>query len=88
MQRYRHFNTDEHSYLPLVIPDVRFDNEAEAIAYMGGIVVELVRPTRGEVEPHSSEDGLRDGLVHARFTNDGSISELHTGITAIAGLYA
>lgn len=60
-----------------VVPDVRFENEAEMIRKHGGLVLEIVRP---DIEPdapeHISEAGLPEALIHQRLINDSTIAAL------------
>lgn len=63
----------------VVVPDVRFDVEAEALRRLGGIIVHIVRPGSGlpgATGEHSSEAGieLRDGDMY--LSNSGSVEEL------------
>jgi len=72
----------------LVIPDVRFDNEAEWIRSEGGSVILVERPYKNvEVETHSSEDGLLaanlDGVV---YNNSDIITFLQNGIYTLRKL--
>jgi len=60
----------------VVITDVRYDNEAEAIRDWGGLVVEIIRPGAAPVRCHASEAGLStptDAIV----LNDGSLDDLY-----------
>lgn len=54
-----------------VIPDVRFDNEAEAIINNGGIVIRVLRDVPG-VAQHVSEAGVNDLWVDYTIYNDGN----------------
>lgn len=54
----------------MVVPDVRFVNEAERIRQLGGMVVRIVRPNGPKVEAHSSEAGLPDSAVDMTVLND------------------
>lgn len=64
----------------VVIPDVRFDNEAEAIRQAGGVVLRVVRPgsccLTAETAAHASEAGVREELIDAEIANDGSLDDL------------
>ena len=80
--------TREH---PVVITDVRFPNEAEAISAAGGVLVRIVRPGSGAVGAtalHSSETAL-DGW-HTDFTvlNDSTLRDLSTQAANISGRLA
>lgn len=58
----------------LVIPDIRFDNEADWIVKNGGVVVRVDRPARlnarGQVNPHSSEEGIDEACIDMVIDND------------------
>jgi ABC-type dipeptide/oligopeptide/nickel transport system ATPase component len=58
-----------------LIPDIRFENEADYIFTHGGI---LIRVIRDSVEPmsHESERQLDDYLTPITLTNNGTIEEL------------
>lgn len=63
----------------VVIPDVRFENEAVAIRAAGGKIVRIVRPgagLTGDAAAHSSEAGVPDELVDARILNTGTLERL------------
>jgi hypothetical protein len=60
----------------IVITDVRFPNEAEAVHKRGGFVVKIVRPGIGPVNAHISDAGLPDKLIDWQLVNDGSIEDL------------
>lgn len=73
----------------LVIPDVRFENEAEAIVDSGGFLIELVRDgADGNVgiANHASEAGFntsRFGVRRRVVENNGSIPELYLKLASI-----
>jgi len=52
----------------VVIDDVRFDNEAELIRDMGGVVVEITRPNSIQMD-HQSEAGISRSLIDYTFSN-------------------
>ena len=63
----------------VVVPDVRFDVEAEAIRHLGGTIVHIVRPgagLSGATGEHASEAGieLRNGDMY--LSNRGSVEDL------------
>lgn len=64
-----------------VIPDVRFDNEAQAIRAAGGSVWRVVRPGASCLDPstaqHSSERGIAQELIDDVILNDGDIGRLY-----------
>lgn len=63
----------------VVIPDVRFDNEARAIRERGGEVWRVERPgagLAGAAGKHESEAGVSDALVDKVIVNDGTQKQL------------
>lgn len=63
----------------VVVPDVRFDVEADAIRNLGGTIIHIVRPGAGlpgATGEHSSEAGIEllDGDMY--LSNSGSVEEL------------
>jgi len=67
---------DEGNIGRLVISDVRYDNEAEAIIANNGIVLEVVRPGITPVTEHHSENGVSLELIHDSLNNHGTADEL------------
>ncbi len=80
----------------VVVADVRFQNEVDAIHKLGGIAIRITRPNDrsatvymhdGEIEhmPHESErtDGLRN--IDHEIANDGTIEDLHKKLAWYAG---
>jgi len=65
----------------MVVTDVRFDNEALTILEMGGEVWSIERPDLPPVAGHSSEKGVRAGLLTGVIHNTKDIA----GLLYIAG---
>ena len=63
---------------PVVVTDVRFENEAATIRKLGGVIVHLRRPTNatGIASQHASEAGIALGENDIEINNDGSIDML------------
>lgn len=59
----------------MVVPDVRFDNEARAIGNLGGIVIRVTRQDAKPVEQHASEFGVDNRYVHCMVENFGSVQD-------------
>lgn len=57
----------------MVVPDVRFDNEARRIHELGGAVIRVVRDGVAAVNAHVSELGISDELVNVEVINDSDI---------------
>jgi len=55
----------------VIIDDVRFNNEAEAIQEEGGVIVEVVRDESfyADRDPHPSEQGIAEHLIDYQFKN-------------------
>lgn len=60
----------------VVVPDVRFPNEAAAIRAAGGEVWLIHRPDAGEVSAHSSESGLPLAAIDRLVVNDADVEQL------------
>jgi hypothetical protein len=70
----------------VVITDVRFDNEAQAIVDAGGEVWRVTRPgwrcLVDAVAAHSSEAGVSDHLIARTIDNSGSLDDLRLQLNA------
>lgn len=67
--------------IPAVIPDVRFENEAQAIRDAGGVIIEVVRPDNPFPKiNHKSEVRLPPELIDFSIINNGSVDDLHQKI--------
>lgn len=66
----------------LLIPDVRFVNEAERVRERGGEVWSVERPDVAPVEAHSSEAGIPHGLLSRVIINNGSLDDLRFMVAA------
>jgi len=64
--------------LGMIIPDVRFSNEAQWIRDAGGLLLEVVRPGQDIISEnsHASEAGFDPALIDATITNDGPPSKM------------
>lgn len=74
---------------PVVVTDVRFRNEADAIRARGGIVVRVVRPGVGPLRMsdgsvHPSETALDGCPFEHLLHNDGTLDDLHCEVRKIA----
>lgn len=77
---------DEGNMCRMVIPDVRYNNEALEIKKHGGVIFKVIRPGIQPVSPHESERGISAAYVHEVLDNIGSPEDL--GNDAIAHLRA
>lgn len=62
----------------LIVPDIRFDNEASWVRNNGGFVVQVVRPGFGDITngTHSSENGLTEEPDYVVY-NSGTKEDLY-----------
>lgn len=64
--------------------DCRFNNEADAVHSLGGVVVRITSSRGfevGGIANHASEAGIRPELVDYEITNDGTIEEFKQKLT-------
>ncbi|ASV43376.1 deoxynucleotide monophosphate kinase [Vibrio phage JSF12] len=60
----------------VIIPDIRFDNEAEWFKSSGAILLSVSRPLFTPLgTEHASEKGIREELIDYKIINDGSREE-------------
>jgi hypothetical protein len=64
--------------LGMIIPDVRFANEAQWIKDAGGVLFHVERPDIEEISEssHASEGGINPELIDATIINDGPPSKM------------
>lgn len=67
----------------LVIPDVRFENEARRVKACGGELWEIGRPGLKPVEAHASESGVPAALIDKTILNAGTIDELRADVVRL-----
>jgi len=71
----------------MVIPDVRFENEAEFIRRNGGQVWHVLRAHTQSVHEHISESGVDTHETDIVFLNDGTIADLRRSVDRAVGYY-
>lgn len=59
----------------VAITDLRYENEAQRVKDLGGVVWEVLRPGTGS-DGHASEQPLARSLVDWQIVNDGSLDDL------------
>lgn len=65
----------------IVVSDVRFQNEADAIKDRGGLLIQIKRGSAGTGDGHASETQNIKGVDRV-IVNDGDLSKLYTQIDA------
>ncbi len=71
---------DAWAHVHVVIPDVRFPNELEAVQAWGGQVWRVERPGVAAVNPHPSETALDDAKFDRRLVNNQTIEVLNNDV--------
>jgi len=74
---------DTLSDRPVVVSDVRYRNEANALRSRGFTLVVVQRPGVGPANGHPSETNIPVELADAVLLNDGNLSELHARVDAL-----
>jgi hypothetical protein len=80
---WRRSNPDADWHLtgePLVIPDVRYPNEIEAIRERQGLLLWVDRPGVGPVNSHASDNSVGPHDFDYTVVNEGTIEELNAKI--------
>jgi len=68
----------------MVVSDVRFDNEADWVRSIGGLVIHIIRGSAPDVAAHSSEQGVTMRPGDGTIVNDGTLQDLYTQIDFLA----
>jgi hypothetical protein len=71
---------------PVVITDVRFPNEAEAVKRAGGVLVRVVRPGQTDDDQHASETAMDGQPVAYLISNEGTPDDLNRATDLVAGI--
>lgn len=71
----------------MVIPDVRFENEAAWVRKHGGRIIHVIRPDAKAVEAHASEEGIEIQDIDARLFNSGTLEELQISVRELLHVY-
>jgi hypothetical protein len=72
------------SQTSVVVDDVRFDNEANTIRSMGGLIIQLEpAEVRRNASDHKSESGIHPSLIDATIKNDGTLQDLRVSVSKV-----
>jgi dephospho-CoA kinase len=71
----------------VVFTDVRFPNEAKAIADMNGAIVRVIRPNTSAVNDHESEVAMDRYDFDATIINNGTVEDLNSQVNRILKLF-
>lgn len=75
--------------VPIIIDDLRYDNEAKWVKDNAGTIIKINRP-EGQlrnVPQHNSENGIDGEFIDYEIDNDGALIELKSTAEAIAQMY-
>jgi hypothetical protein len=64
----------------IVIPDIRFENEASFIREKGGLLIHVNRPDCEKVLAHESENGVSVMPYDAQIINNGTLKQLYNQV--------
>lgn len=67
----------------IVVTDVRFENEAERIIDLGGVIIEVRRPEKDDGDTHESESGIPEHLIQYMIMNDSDFEGLYKAVDAV-----
>lgn len=67
----------------IVIPDIRFNDEAQMIKNNGGVLIKINRGEFSKTDLHKSEQELEDIMADAYIFNNSSIDELYNTIDTL-----
>lgn len=74
----------------VVCDDCRFDNEAEAVKSLGGVIIQIVSDKASQrntaangISNHSSEAGIRRDYIDDIVPNHGSIEDFHKALKKV-----
>lgn len=71
-------HVEEHPDWNFIVPDMRFEYEADAIRFLGGSVLRIRRPeVEQSSDAHASEKEYLTLFADAEYVNDGSLDELY-----------
>jgi len=71
-----------------VVPDIRFDNEAEYIHSLRGRIIRVLRPGVDPVNPHPSERGISDRWVSMEILNNSTLTHLEAEVENVLEHFA
>jgi len=58
----------------LVIPDIRFANEAKAVRDLGGVILRIERTNSTKIPPHPSENGIPHYMIDGTVDNNADLA--------------
>lgn len=91
LKRWQKFYLDYSNKSHIVVPDVRFDNEAQLVRSLGGVVIHLHNPNLvskldATERAHPSEAGIKFKVGDVNVTNDGNFAQLYAKMSQLMEL--
>jgi len=71
----------------MIIPDVRFENEAAWVRSQGGTLIHVERPGSEKVAAHSSEAGVKFVEGDIKIVNGGTLEDLQRTVHEVLSVY-
>lgn len=75
--------TDDTFHAGMIIPDVRFEDEADFIRRNGGLVIHIERDSAPKIESHKSESGVQPVYGDPIILNNGSLDDLYRAMSEV-----
>ena len=69
--------TEDTFHTGMIVPDVRFEDEADFIRRNGGVVIHIKRDAAAQIESHKSEAGVRVCAGDLVIANNGTLADLY-----------
>lgn len=76
----------EDKETPVVVDDMRFPNEYDAMARQGATLIRVETPEQQASAAHASEGALNDHHFDYTIVNDGTVEDLYDAIDTILGV--
>lgn len=75
--------------VPIIVTDIRYENEAQWVRDQCGVIIRINRPDDKlrVTHKHSSEQGIPNSYVNFEIDNDGSLLELNQFGDSLADMY-
>jgi hypothetical protein len=81
-RQYQEIQGKSPSYIPIIVPDVRFNNEALFLNRVGGTIIEITRSGH-ETDGHESEEGIYRDLIAITVDNNASMESFRRRFLAV-----
>jgi hypothetical protein len=86
VKKFRYW-AEKRPFSDIVISDIRFPHEVDALKWMKGFVFRVDRPSLDLEDVHESESYINSLEVDSTILNDGSIEDLHKKVSELVSVY-